>query len=333
MGETQVMGRKSAGLIGLQRTMVKSAMAILIFTCGVVLLKSDFSKKAAPAAVAQEEDRGETDENQIDQLAKAKIEVLKSAHHAASKDGAGAIHSADSSRASDAILDKTRYPKVSTAVAFNPQSASADAMKRLIQIRKCERLSIALQFDVKSECPMHHPQAKEAASGYSDLLIQQTVGELAFLKQLAIYARSENQPDPFDLAQVAKAYVQHSDDNVKEQALAIAALLSDRDGKDALTVAIKAIQTTDSGPLTTQALALLDRHRDIDVQSVDRTIKSALENGSWNVREAVATRLLPFITPSTKAEFNRILASEPVRSKVALHIRLNLEEFDRMERL
>jgi hypothetical protein len=185
----------------------------------------------------------------------------------------------------------------------------------------------------QASCPTDHPLATSTPSGYIDLLSQQTVNELAFLKQLALYARSERQSDPFDLVQVAKVYTQHPDDNVKEQALEIAALLPERDVKEALKVATTAMNSTVSGPLALQALSLLILHRDQDPHLVDKTVTAALKDGGWHVRDAIASQLLPFITPSTRAEFVQILASEPVRSKVALHIRLNLEEFDRMQGL
>ena len=255
----------------------------------------------------------------VDEIAKSKIEILKKQNFA-ERDSALAAAS----------------PAASTS-AFDVREEAQRAMSRLIATRKCERLagSIALgnPSGIPSACPTDHPLALATASGYSDLLTQQTVNELAFLKQLAIYARSEKQSDPFDLVQVAKVYIQHPDDNVKEQALEIAALLPDRDGKEALTIATNAIDSTVSGPLALQALSLLSLHREYDPQLVDKAVTTALKDGGWHVRDAVASQLLPFITPSTRAEFVQILASEPVRSKVALHIRLNLEEFDRMERL
>ncbi len=246
-----------------------------------------------------------------DALAHAKIEVLK---HRNSKG------SSDSKSASGPIY-------------FDVQNAASAALARLVDVRKCERLAGALRPDLKTACPVGHPAALASASGYSDLLVEQTVAELAFLKQLALHARSERQADPYDLAQVARVYVKHSDDNVREQALSIASLMAERDGKEALAIAAFAIRSTVSGPLASQALKLLGQQRTHDPQLVDQAVTQALKTGGWDVRDAVASQLLPFITAETKDEFAKILASEPVRSKIALHIRLNLEEFDRMERL
>lgn len=308
----------------LQASMAISAIAIVIFAIGVSSFER-VPKSAKPEADLAIEEDGElpdgftdTFSDEADEIAKSKIEVLKKQSQ------------------SKPVSSKSGGPDTaSTArVPFDARNSAADALSRLIEARKCERLSGAIgQSGEKSTCPTGHPLALANPSGYSDLLTQTTVNELAFLKQLAIYARSENQADPFDLAQVAKAYVQHPDDNVKEQALELAALLSDRDGKVVLNVAAKAMESTVSGPLALQALALLSLHREHDPEQVDKTVTSALKNGGWDVRDAIASQLLPFITPSTRPEFVQILAAEPVRSKVALHIRLNLEEFDRMERL
>lgn len=251
----------------------------------------------------------------VDEIAKSKIEILKK----------------------QSYTKKAATNAAAGATAFDAREEAQRAMSRLIATRKCERLAGSIvsgkPSGTQSACPTDHPLALATASGYSDLLSQQTVNELAYLKQLAIFARNESQSDPFDLVRVAKVYIQHPDDNVKEQALEIAALLPDRDGKEALTIATKALDSTVSGPLALQALSLLSLHREHDPQLVDKTVRAALKEGGWDVRDAVASQLLPFITPSTRAEFVQILASEPVRSKVALHIRLNLEEFDRMERL
>ena len=325
MGEGEVMQPelRKRQLRKLQSSMAISAMAIVIFAIGV----SSFEKAPKPPkakAEAEVEDKELPDgisdihSDEADEIAKSKIEVLKKQSQLKSV-------SSKSGRPN---------PAVTASVPFDARNSAADALSRLVEARKCERLSGAIgQTNVSSACPTGHPLALANPSGYSDLLTQTTVNELAFLKQLAIYARSENQADPFDLAQVAKAYVQHPDDNVKEQALEIAALLPDHDGKVALGIAAKVMESTVSGPLALQALALLSAHRDHDTEQVDKTVTTALRNGGWDVRDAIASQLLPFITPSTRPVFVQILASEPVRSKVALHIRLNLEEFDRMERL
>ncbi|MBN8539434.1 MAG: hypothetical protein J0L82_03525 [Deltaproteobacteria bacterium] len=275
---------------------------------------------------SQSESPFEAIEADVDGIAKSKIEILKNQ----------GLKSQALIKKAAAIPGKAKSVG-SAKTVFDAREEADAAISRLIATRKCERMAGSIVASKpsgnQSSCPTDHPLATSTPSGYSDLLTQKTVNELAFLKQLAVYARSERQADPFNLLQVAKVYIQHSDDNVKEQALEIAALFPARDGKEALKVAAKAMESTVSGPLAQQALSLLSIHRDHDPQLVDRTVTAALKDGGWNVRDAIASQLLLFITPSTRADFAQILASEPARSKVALHIRLNLEEFDRMERL
>lgn len=315
----------------LQRSMAISALAIVIFTVGISYLGKSSKGASNEAQDVLDTPVDNLGSDSADAIAKSKIEILRNQQttDSAASNVATPKNSLGSSSADGKSSTQERV--------FDASQAASQTLSRLIATRKCERLSGALvpgkATGNQSTCPTNHPLALSTASGYSDLLVTQTVHELAFLKQLAIYARTENQADPFNLAQVAKVYIQHSDDNVKEQALEIAALVQARDGKEALYVATKAVESTVSGPLALQALALLSLHRDHDPRLVDKTVTSALKNAGWEVRDAVASQLLPFITPSTRPEFAQILASEPVRSKVALHIRLSLEEFDRMERL
>lgn len=217
-------------------------------------------------------------------------------------------------------------------------SASEQALQRLIQIRQCEKLAgamdrITLSSAESARCPVNHPEALADAGGYAQVLVDQTVMELAFLRELALASRANGLNDPYDVARIAKTYVNHADDNVREQALALAEILPDSQGQTAMEIAAKALASTVSGPLSTQALAILARHRSVDSKLADGAVVRALKESGWDVKDAVASQSLPFVTAQNREEFAKIMNSEPERSKLRLHLRLNLEEFDRMARL
>lgn len=207
----------------------------------------------------------------------------------------------------------------------------AAAVDRLRQIRSCEKqdgASCAIDgFSQKDGVQSEGPSA------YQDALAELTIGELAFLRALAEDDIKNGRESRVPIASLAKAYVQHRDDNVREQALKLAELLPIRDAEIAASVAVRAVQTTVSGPLAVQALRLMAQTRAADPRLVDRTVLEALQTGGWDVRDAVAAEILPFLTRENRKSFEQILASAPPRSKLALHLRLGLEEFDRMERL
>lgn len=216
--------------------------------------------------------------------------------------------------------------------------APADqALERLVGLRHCERQAGNLNQDnlreIAKRCPVNHPEAREYAGGYAQVLVDQTVMELALLRELALAARSNGLNDPFDVGRIASVYIRHADDNVREQALALAEILPDTEGTKAMEIAVSALQSTVSGPLATQAIELLARHRERDPARADKAVVRALKSGGWDVKSAVAGLSLPFLTAENRAEFTKIMNAEPERSKLRLHLRLNLEEFDRQARL
>lgn len=210
--------------------------------------------------------------------------------------------------------------------AVKVTSPTSAAIEKLKEIRKCEKVETA-------DCPVGSLLAKEFPGGYHDLLTQGTVNELAFLKALAEDDIQNGRETSVPVAALSTAYVKHPDDNVREQALLLASLLPPKDAGTVVAVAARAVRTTVSGPLTTQALRLMAQNRSANPKLIDGTIKRLLRTGGWDQREAVAAEILPFITRENRDSFAKLMAKAPVRSKVALHLRLGLEEFDRMERL
>jgi hypothetical protein len=225
----------------------------------------------------------------------------------------------------------------SASETMSPRQAAQQALKRLMNYRKCERLSGNLSReklrDIEKQCPVNHPEALQYAAGYSQVLVDQTVMELAFLRELVLATRLRNIDEPFDVAKIAKVYIQHSDDNVREQAVALAEILPEAQGQVALEIASAALKSTVSGPLASQAVELLERHRSTDPELADRAVMEVLRHGGWDVKSAVASQSLPFLNSQNRGEFVKLMNAEPERSKLRLHLRLNLEEFDRQMRL
>ncbi|CAN5391592.1 hypothetical protein BH10BDE1_BH10BDE1_19180 [soil metagenome] len=206
------------------------------------------------------------------------------------------------------------------------RAAAEESVSRLKKIRACEK-------NPSEACPIHTAITNASASGYSDQLVDETIAELAFLKALAQSEVSEKRVPTFSVGEVAGAYIKHRDDNVREQALGLAELLVKTEPAKVVDIASRALKSTISGPLAAQALELLEASREANPVLVDKTLLSALRSGGWDVRDAVADRLLPFLTPGNRDSFSRILADAPPRSQLRLRMRLNIEEFDRMDRL
>lgn len=225
-------------------------------------------------------------------------------------------------RAADRVVRAAKLGKV--------QVATKETIARLKSIRACEKDSSTLS---RKDCPVNALRARAEADGYEALLVDQTVSELAFLKAIAVEESRRGLAPSFSVREVAGAYIKHPDDNVREQALSLAALLVKNEPAAAVGIAAQAIASTVSGPLTVQALHILREARDGNPRLVDRTLFRALTRGGWEVRDAVAENVLPFITSENRNAFSKLLRESPVRSKMALHLRLNIEEFDRFERL
>lgn len=225
-------------------------------------------------------------------------------------------------RAEDRVARVTKLNKV--------QAATKETISRLKSIRACEKDSAQWS---RKECPIGALRARAEADGYESLLVDQTVSALAFLKAIAAEEARRGLKPSFSVREVAGAYIKHRDDNVREQALGLASLLTVTEPRVAVAVASQAIESTVSGPLTVQALQILREAREGDPKRVDQTLIRALKRGGWDVRDAVAENILPFITSENRNAFSKLLRESPVRSKMALHLRLNIEEFDRFERL
>jgi hypothetical protein len=220
----------------------------------------------------------------------------------------------------DAVSNKAELPI---------ESASIDRLKK---IRQCEKSEMSDAVEV-SDCQVADLLNKTTPSGQAQALVDATVWELAFLRAIAEEDIQIGRASKVPLSKLATLYIKHPDDNVREQALFIAALLPSREAATVVQIAVQTLRTTVSGPLTVQALHLMKDARSANPELVDTTLRAALKTGGWEVRNAVATEILPFLTHENRKSFEQILAAAPVRSKLALHLRLGLEEFDRMERL
>ena len=182
-------------------------------------------------------------------------------------------------------------------------------------------------------CPIDSAVAKLEPAGYSNLLVDETVQELAFLKALAEAEARDYRRPTFSVEAVSRAYIRHRDDNVREQALQLASLLIETEPRAVVEIASRALSATISGPLADQALDLMYATRSANPNLVDRTLLRTLKVGGWDVRDTVAGRILPFISTENRQAFAAVLEKAPNRSKLALHLKLGIEEFDRMERL
>ena len=222
------------------------------------------------------------------------------------------------------------FAKVSTKPSEKIRRAAEDSISRLKRIRECEK-------NPTLACPVASAELKREAelepSGYSNKLADETIAALAFLKALAEAEAREHRRPTFSVEAVSRAYVRHRDDNVREQALALASLIVDSEPQAVVEIASRALSATVSGALAEQALDLMYATRGANPALVDQTLVRTLSVGGWDVRDAIAGRILPFISAENRQAIVKVLERAPNRSKLALHLKLGIEEFDRMERL
>lgn len=213
---------------------------------------------------------------------------------------------------------------------------TAQIVKHLSAMRGCYKLS-SLRGDARADLLIKQHGCIEAdedvsrAYEYDDRVSMRMVEDL---KQLVAIARSENERggvQTFDLASLARGFVDHPSDDIKEEALNLASLLPD--GREKLQLAIQALNATVSGPLADQAIDLIQTSASYDSRVVDQTLRAVLAHGGWDVKDETARKILPFLTKENRQEVEKLLAEAHPRSKFALYLRLNLEEFDRLQRL
>lgn len=276
-------------------------------------------------------------------------EVQKTAHERVEQLLSGASHREKRQVRSDKKLAQlaTVLPaKEPRTISEKLEQASTKVMKRLVDIRNCERLTSFLgnkererQFNQKalSGCPVNSSESRFYAEGYAQSLVDASVQELAFLQELAKAALERGYEIPFDLAKISGTYIKHTDDNVREAALDLATVLMETETpanqRAASRIAMEALKLTVSGRLAEQALDLLaNAPQDIKPQ-VERSVLSVYKNSGWDVRAAIASQSYAFMSSHTYHAFTKIMDSEPPRSKIRLELHANLKEFERQASL
>lgn len=228
---------------------------------------------------------------------------------------------------SSSVVLRPSAQGVSSKVA-PPKSVAV--FSRLHALRSCER---SLGENCAGLSTKRLSEVAQTPSGLMNALADQTASELVRLKLKAESEMGLGQPLSFSVSDVASAYVKHPDDLVRERALDLVELVVFLEPRAALNVASQAILTTVSGPLVEKALGVLEATRTSDPSLVDQVLLKALGHGGWDVRDRIARGILPFLNSENRDTYARALSTVPARSKQALYLRLNLEEFDRMERL
>jgi hypothetical protein len=198
-------------------------------------------------------------------------------------------------------------------------------MRRLKALRQCELSMSQSRTALRTGCP--RPSRIDDPRADYDALIDATVAALYDLRGEARAAMARGETPEVDPLDVGRAFVHHSNDDVRVAALQI---LGDLPASEAtVEAAQQVVKASNSGEAVLVALDLLKRGHELAPQQITETLLSALERGGFQVRDTVARELLPFLNSDNLASFQRVLGQAPPRSRVAQYLKQNIEERQR----
>lgn len=173
--------------------------------------------------------------------------------------------------------------------------------------------------------------SRETPASYSFAVQDEIIDTLGKFTGVAKRWQERTGELPPEAQAVARHFLGFPDDGVKEAALALIAVApASVENMRAVTAAL---ETSVSAPLFKVGLAELGRYTEIgERRELDAFLLGTLRNGGRFASAEVARASLDFLTPENAREYAAALRELPARSKSHLYLKLNLEEFVRMQR-
>lgn len=155
----------------------------------------------------------------------------------------------------------------------------------------------------------------------SDILQGEMLAE-----KLRAYADFHRKNDYFDKesAEMARAFLDHSDGFVQEAAIELMSLQAPN--RNTALALIDALKSSYDAKVMSQAMKELQRYPDLQPQ-VDQLLAQSLQTGSLFVAQEVALNILPHLSPQNLQAFEAVAEKLPQHSLRAKALRSNLREF------
>lgn len=173
--------------------------------------------------------------------------------------------------------------------------------------------------------------SRETPASYSYAVQDEIISALGEFKGVAKRWQERTAEMPPEAQAVARHFLGFPEDGVKEAALALIAAAPA--SVENMRAVIAALETSVSAPLFKLGLIELARYADSgEKRELDAFLLGAIRQGGRFASAEVARASLDFITPENAREYAAALRELPTRSKSHHYLKLNLEEFVRMQR-
>lgn len=158
------------------------------------------------------------------------------------------------------------------------------------------------------------------------------------VRSLETLVRSELKTDPqaesslqLTAEELARDLLLNSgNDDVREASIDLIALFPPKDTN--MMSVMHAIETTASGPLAARGLIELRRYVESGfAKEIETLLLKILQYGPEAVSREIARGSLPFLTPGNAQTYSQLMNQLPARSLTRRYLRLNIEEYERMQ--
>lgn len=251
-----------------------------------------------------------------------------SSHHELPAAPAGESSEA-SSAAPAPFASEPNGPAATPVVSASAVSDSSQASNSLAQEWRAatRRLKALEECQESLECDF--PQ--DSPASYSYAVDEALAQELRQFSSVAQKWQGHGGQVPTEAQAVARHFLSSPSDEVKEAAIELLAVAPP--SAENMRAVIGGLRDSVSGPLYQTGLEELGRYAHSDESSeISAFLLETMRQGGHYAAEEVARATLPFINPATFKQYLGALAEMSPRSSTYLHLKLNLEEYARMQR-
>jgi hypothetical protein len=175
------------------------------------------------------------------------------------------------------------------------------------------------------------PFPQDTPSSYSYAVNEALAAELRHFAVVAGQWQETGGQIPEEAQQVARHFLASPSDEVKEAAIEFAAAAPP--SPENMRAVIGGLRDSVSGPLYKTGLEELVRYANTEQSSeVNTFLLETIKHGGHYATEEIARSALPFINSSNVDQYKAALREMNPRSTTHLHLKLNLEEWARMQR-
>jgi hypothetical protein len=231
--------------------------------------------------------------------------------------------------ASAPLVNKSSASTVAPVVIAPTASDSSQVLSPLAQEWRSATSRLKALEDCQESLECDFPQ--DSPASYSYAVDEAMAQELRHFSDIAQKWKDRGGQMPTEAQAVARHFLTSPSDEVKEAAIELLAVAPPN--SENMRAVIDGLRESVSGPLYQTGLEELSRYaRGEESSEISAFLLETMKQGGHYAAEEVARATLPFINTTNFKQYLGALAEMSPRSSTYLHLKLNLEEYARMQR-